>query len=144
MSVDPFTSGPNAPERNPPINPDYFQPRKFDISAISLGQTTTITASENVDYVVGQEVRLLIPEGYGSRQLNNKTGFVISLPASNQVTLNIDSSINVNAFIASPLNDQSPAQIVAIGDVNTGQINAQGRRNNTTYIPGSFINISPN
>ena len=133
-------SGPIALYNNLPIEPQFYQPSRFVISAISLGPTTTITTTVNNNYVVGQEVRLLIPPSFGSYQLNEQTGFIISIPASDQFVLNIDSSMNVNAFINSSSTTQ--AQCVAMGDLNTGQTNT-GRTNNITYIPGSFINISP-
>jgi hypothetical protein len=134
--------GPYSPYNNLPIEPQYYQPSRFVISTLTLGITTLVTTSINHNYVIGQEVRLLIPSAYGSYQLNEKTGFVIQIPASNQVVVNID-SINSNAFNASPSYGPTPPQIVAIGDVNTGQTNT-GRTGNTTYVPGSFINISPN
>lgn len=135
----PYT-GPIALGNNYPINAQYYIPQVFFISAIALGQTTTVTTVLNNDYVIGMECRLIIPPTNGCRQLNNQTGFVISIPAPNQVILNIDSSINVDPFVSS--SSPTQPQILAIGDVNTGQIN-MGRSNNKTFIPGSFINISP-
>jgi hypothetical protein len=136
----PLIFGPIAPENNPPINPQYYLPSVFTISAITLGQTTTVTTAVNHNYVIGQAVRLLIPESYGSFQLNGMTGNVISIPVANQVSVTINSTQS-NAFTIG--STTTPAQIVAIGDVNTGPINAQGRINNGTFIPGSFIDISP-
>jgi len=133
--------GPIAPYTNVPIHAEYYQPSRFVIDDIELGQTTTITTTEDMNYVIGQQVRLLIPESFGSYQLNERTGFVISIPDTNQVVLDIDSSLNVNAYISSSATMQ--AQIIAIGDINSGRINNSGRVNNGTYILGSFINISP-
>lgn len=204
--------GPIAPESNPPINPQYYQPRNYVISAITRGQTTTVTATTSMDYVVGQLARLIIPVACGCRQLNEAQGYVLSIPAANQVVLGIDSSKNVDPFIsitatitgatkANPcvltatngfrpnqrvqisgvqgmtqLNGHTYTivaatpttislgvdssgfsvytsggtatntaipQILAVGDINSGQINSSGRINNLTYINGSFINISP-
>jgi len=137
-----ITTGPIAPQNNPPINPQYYQPRGYEISGITLGSTTTVTTSTTHDFVVGQLIRILILPYYGSYQLNEKSGYVISIPASNQVTVTIDST-NTNAFIASPTYTASPPQIIPIGDINSGAINS-GRTNNQTYINGTFINISPN
>jgi len=137
----PIISYPIPPYTNPPIEPQFYQPSQFFISNISLGPTTTVTTTVDNNYVIGQLVRLLIPPSFGSIQLNERTGYVISLPASNQVTIDINSSVNVNSYIASTAATQ--AQIVAIGDINSGQINSNGRTNNITFIPGSFINISP-
>jgi hypothetical protein len=136
----PLIFGPIAPESNPVINPQYYQPSVFSISAITLGQTTTVTTSVNHNYVIGQAIKLLIPQSYGSFQLNGHTGNVIAIPAANQVTVTID-SVHSNAFTIG--STTTPAQIIAIGDVNSGAINAQGRINNGTFIPGSFIDISP-
>lgn len=133
-------SGPIALGNNYPINANYYLPQVFFISAITLGQTTTVTTTQNNDYVIGQECRLIIPQSNGCRQLNEKTGIVISIPSPNQVVLNIDSSRNVDPFASS--SSPTQPQILAIGDINQGQINT-GRSNNLTFVPGSFINVSP-
>ena len=132
--------GPIALYNNLPIEPQWYQPRSWFISTISLGATTTVTTTVNHDYVVGQQCRLIIPPESGCRQLNEQTGIVLSIPAVNQVILNINSSRDVDAFTVSSARTQP--QILAIGDVNSGVTNL-GRTNNTTYIPGSFIDISP-
>jgi len=126
---------------NLPIQSDFYKPKRFVIENIGLGMTTTITTTENHDYVVGQLCRLIIPPTFGSRQLNGRQGYVISIPADDQVVLDIDSAQNVDPFIASSATTK--AQILAIGDGNSGIINSEGRVNNVTFIPGSFINISP-
>lgn len=131
--------GPIALFNNLPIQAQFYVPSRFVISAIALGPTTTITTTEDHDYVIGQEVRLIIPPSFGSYQLNETKGFVLSIPASNQFELDINTTVNVDAFISSSAT--TVAQCLAIGDVNTGQINT-GRTNNLTWIPGSFRNIS--
>lgn len=132
---------------NPPIAPQNYKPNVFTIQAIALGETTIVTTSVNNNYVIGQQIRLLIPSMYGSRGLNELTGFVISIPSSNQVEININSN-NIDQFISSPtflpFQSKTLPQIVAIGDINTGSINTTGRSNTSTMIPGSFIDISPN
>lgn len=133
--------GPIAPGNNYPINEQYYEPRFFFIDDISLGQTTTVTTTEDHDYVIGQQCRLIIPPLNGCRQLDESQGTVIEIPSANQVVLNIDSSRNVDAFQTSSAKTQP--QILPIGDYNEGAINAQGRINQSTFIPGSFINVSP-
>lgn len=125
---------------NPPIEPQYYQPRQFFISAISLGQTTTVTTTVDHDYVIGQQVRFIIPKSFGTRQLNEQQGYVIDLPASDQVTVSIDSS-SYDTFVLSSATTRP--QIMAIGDINSGIINSNGNLDTGTYILGSFINISP-
>lgn len=133
--------GPIAPENNPTINPQYYEPSRFDISAITEGKTTIVTTSVDHNYVIGQLVRLIITPTFGAYQLNNQSGYVINVPASNQVEIDIYSQF-YDAFNASGTG-KTPSQIMAIGDGNSGDVNASGRTNNGTYILGSFINISP-
>lgn len=132
--------GPIAPQNNPTIEPENFKPSVFVISAISMGQTTTITTSTDNNYVIGQQVRLLIPTPFGAYGLNNAIGYVISLPASNQATINI-SSAGMDAFVASPIYYTTSPQVIAVGDFNSGVISSTGRIT-STVIPGSFQNIS--
>lgn len=133
-------SFPIPPYSNLPIEAQFYQPSRFVIEDIDLGQTTTVTTTEDMNYVIGQLVRLIIPPTFGCRQLNEQQGYVLSIPAPDQVVISIDSSINVDPFIASSATTQ--AQILAIGDINTGDTNSNGRRNNITFISGSFIDIS--
>jgi hypothetical protein len=136
----PAIVGPVPPYSNVNINAQFYEPSAFFISAIALGITTTVTTTVNHNYLVGQEVRLIIPPTFGSRQLNERSGFVLSIPAANQVVLSINSSMNVDAFQTSSAKTQP--QILAIGDVNLGVTNVNGRSSTGTFIPGSFINIS--
>lgn len=124
---------------NLPIKSQFYEPSRFVISAISMGFTTTITTSIDHNFSIGNLVRILIPPGDGATDLNNSSGYVLSIPASNQVVVGIDST-GINAFTDS--NTQQSAQIMAIGDINSGATNT-GRTDNQTYINGSFINISP-
>lgn len=137
----PIISGPVAPYNNVAVNPQYYAPRKFLILDITLGQTTTVTTTVDHDYTIGQLVRLIIPQFNGTFQLNGQTGLVIDIPDTDVVILNIDSSF-YSLFQVSTYPTQP--QILAIGDVNSGNINANGNLDTSTDIPGSFINISPN
>lgn len=151
MTYYPIIGGPIAPYSNLPIAPQYFMPSQFDITAITFGVTTTVTMANSTNnvapnYVIGQEVRLTIPPKFGSRQLNGQSGFVISLPSATQVEVAIN-SIGTDPFIPSPSflpqESASQPQILAIGNIANGQINASGRVGLGTFIPGSFQNISP-
>ena len=138
-SSPPLLNGPQPPYNNPPIEPQNFKPSRFVI-ALAIGGTTLVTTTVNINYVIGQECRLIIPPGYGCRQLNGITGLVDSIPNPNQVVLLINSS-GADPFIAANLRQQP--QILAIGDINTGATNDAGRKYTKSYIPGSFQNISP-
>ena len=125
---------------NIPIHTEFYKPRRFVISDITLGQTTIVETSEDHNYVIGQLIKLFIPKGYGCVQLSGQTGYVIAIPDTDEVEVTIDSSVNVNQFIAGN-EDNSPA-ITPIGDVNTGAINTHGRIRLKKTIPGAFKNIS--
>jgi len=134
-------TGPIAPYTNLPIEPQNYNPNAFFISTITLGQSTTVTTTVNLNFVIGQLCRLIIPPTFGCRQLNETQGYVTSIPAPNQVVLSINSSQNVDNFKTSTAFTQP--QILPVGDINNGTTNATGRANTGTYIPGSFINVSP-
>ena len=138
----PLMSGPIAPESNPPIHPEWYKPRVYDIAAIANGQTTLVTTTVDHDYVAGQEVRFLISQLYGERQLNQQTAIVLSIPNPNQIVVALDSS-SFDVFVANPTSGSTQPQVVAIGDVNTGHINSHGRCRQRPWIPGSFRDISP-
>ena len=126
---------------NLPIHAEYYLPQVFVISNITIGMTTIVNTTLPHDYVIGQLVRLIIPRPYGTIQLNQQRGYVVSIPSPTQVELNINSH-SMDTFIAATYQTESP-QIAAIGDINTGATNACGRINQITYIDGSFRNISP-
>jgi len=142
MTQKPIISYPTPLYQNLPIEPEWYSPRMFIITAITLGVTTVITTSVHMDYKIGSQCRLIIPNGYGSTQLNEVSAYVISIPAPNQVQLDIDSS-NVNAFTTAPATQRNLPFILAIGDLNNGKINDDGNMRTGTTIPGSFHNISP-
>ena len=133
-------TGPIAPYSNPPINPQYYEPSRFEVTDIVLGMTTTVTTAVDHNYVIGQQCRILVPESFGCSQLNGLTGYVIQIPAADEVVLNIY-SVGGNPYMSSSAT--TTPQIMAIGDILQGAVNANGRKNNGTYVPGSFINISP-
>jgi len=130
---------------NVPIEPQYYTPWRFVISGITLGITTTVNmvipSITDLTYVVGQLVRLVIPPTFGCRKLNGQTAYVIAVNQPNQVVLKLN-SIGSDPYIASSAT--TPAQILAIGDASSGAINNNGTQNQTTYVIGSFINVSPN
>lgn len=125
---------------NVPIQPQFYQPRVWFISTITRGRTTVVTTTTDQDFVIAQLIRFIIPPTFGIRQLNEQQGYVLSIVSPTQVEVDIDSRF-MDAFTSSSATTQP--QIVPIGDVGNGQINSNGRTQTGTYIPGSFINISP-
>lgn len=123
------------------LYPNLYAPGVNIISAITTGTTTTIDTTSAHNFVVGQEVAFRIPTDpsntsvWGTTELNslhNTTtpgspiyGYVVSVTDYNTVVVNIDSS-SYTAFDSNvPFADTSGlqyAQIVAVGDVNTGGV----------------------
>lgn len=132
--------GPIAPYSNVPINAQFYQPSRFEITDIEKGRTTLVTTSVENNYVVGQQVRITIPSEFGMYQINGQQGLVIDLPAADQVEIEID-SLQYDDYISAT--STNVPQIIAIGDFNSGIISSTGRVISSTNIPGSFINISP-
>lgn len=117
------------------LYPYLYAPGVNVISAITLGTTTTIDTTDAHNFVVGQEVAFRIPTAWGTQQLNslpNQTipgspiyGYVIAVTDYNTVVVNIDSSAYTAFDSNQPFTSfvgQSFAQIVAVGDVNTGGV----------------------
>lgn len=129
--------------QNVPIHAEYYQPSVFVIARIFRGVTTLVETTLATNFVVGQEIRLLIPPQFGSIELNGKTGFVLSFNSPTIMEVSIDSSRNVTQYNSSAVATIQNPQVAAIGDVNTGVTNRTGLRDQGTFIPGSFINISP-
>lgn len=220
MTLTGVISYPVPPYANVPIEPQFYQPSRFAVSAITRGLTTQITTSEDHNYVIGQLIRLIIPPIFGSYQLNEQPAYVISLPSATDLVADMDSR-QANAFIPTPYTanitnivvvdassvtvtannyfsrgavivfsgvggmteinthvgtiitvsptaftvqiptsgfsaytsggvatlfnvPQTQAQVLAVGDINSGITSSTGRVQTSTNIPGSFINISPN
>lgn len=134
-------SYPIPPYQNVEMQPEFYQPRQYFIEDIELGVFTFVTTTNPMDYVVGQEVRLVIPPECGCYQLNGKSALILEIISEDQVKLNLNSSQNVDEFV--PNSTGTQPQILAIGTINTGNIGAFGNVNQPTFVPGSFVNISP-
>lgn len=132
--------GPIAPYSNVQINSQFYEPRRYQIDDITRGITTTVTTTADHDFVVGNQARINLPSEFGMYQINGKQALVISIPAADQVELQLDSQ-QYDAYI-SATSTQVP-QIIPIGEFNSGYISSTGRVVSEINIPGAFINISP-
>lgn len=124
---------------------NYF-PFICDISAVTLGETTVVTTSENHGFVVGNQVQFFIPRQWGISQLNILKGNVISIPQPDQITVNIN-SLRFDAFITPsslPYVVIDVPQVAGIGDNNFGNFAPGGVVAIPNTIPGAFKNEPPN
>jgi len=134
------------------LYPFLYFPGTTVISAITLGATTTIDTASAHNFVVGQEVAFRIPSEWGTTELNSLPntlvpgspvyGYVIAVTDYNTVVVNIDSSA-YTAFTSNPTVASVPglsyAQIVAVGDVNTGGVAISA--GSDLYPPPQFMPI---
>lgn len=152
------TSTSNAGTYRKVLCPYLYAPGVSVISAITLGATTTIDTTTAHNFVVGQEVAIRVPQISGAPTVwgptelnslpNNVTpgspiyGYVIAVTDYNTVVVNINSTnftaFNVNLPFAN-VPGATPAQIVAVGDVNTGGV--QISANSALYPPPYIVPI---
>ena len=145
------------------LYPFLYAPGVADIAAISVGTTTTVSTTAPHNFVVGQEVAFRIPTYWGTVELNSlpnaplpgspKYGYVTAVNSTTQVVVNIDST-GYTAFtaptVAQTLLGLAPAQILAVGDNNSGsnQFGYQSPVINGSHtingpaIAGAFVNNS--
>jgi hypothetical protein len=134
---------------------DLYIPEGSAITAVSTGLTTTVTTALNHKFVIGQEVFFVIPPQWGMTQLDTivagQTGligaqyqqaYVISIPNPNQIVVNVNST-GYTAFSyptsATAALGVTPAQVLAIGDQNTGYLAPGGIPPTPLTIPGAFV-----
>ncbi len=129
----------------------YFPGVSF-ISAITTGTTTTIDTTTAHNLVVGQEVAFRVPTTWGTTQLNslpNTTipgspvyGYVVSVTDYNTAVISINSTgytaFNSNQTFAG-FPGRTFAQMVAVGDVNTGGV--QISSGSALYPPPKYMPI---
>lgn len=90
--------------------PSEFYPKYGIISAISRGQTTTVTFTEDCDFTDGEIVSFRVSRESGTWELNNQQARVMS-HTSDTITVDIDST-NYTAFVAIDENEQVHVSMV--------------------------------
>lgn len=100
-----------------PVNiPAAFYPRRRFISAVTAANPAVVTTTVAHQFTVGQQVRFVVPAGYGMVQLDGLTATVTAVAAST-ITTDVDSSA-FTAF-AWPLTAAVPfthAQVIPVGE----------------------------
>lgn len=98
-----------------------FYPRRRFITKITAAASAVVTMSVTHGYLVGQQVRLVVPAAYGMVEMDGLLGTITAvnttLASGNTITLNIDSSA-FTAF-AWPLSAAVPfsaAEVVPVGE----------------------------
>jgi hypothetical protein len=115
------------------LYPFLYLPEDNVVTAITLGNTTTITTAMYHNFEVGQEIAFRIPNAWGTVQLNSLPNVLLpGSPVYGYVTSITDNwtfvcSINSSAFTAFTTNIAVSVvpgltfpQVLSVGDVNTG------------------------
>lgn len=121
------------------LYPFLYSPGVSYIADLTLGATTTVETMDPHNCVAGQQVAFRIPDSFGTVELNSLPnelvpgrpayGYVQSVTDSNTLVVAIDSS-SYTAFDSNIAVSSVPgltwAQMVAVGDVNSGGIAYSG------------------
>jgi len=114
------------------LYPSLYLPGARNIDVVTTGTTTVVTVTQDHNFVVGQEVAFVIPPQWGMVELDSeyylKTHFqpqqaYVTAVTATTVTVNINSTgFTAFAFPTSAVASLgvTPAQIIPIGDANTG------------------------
>lgn len=112
-----------------PYQPMFYPPYRYITKMSSSGSNTLITLSVTHEYLVGQEVRVIVPVSptsttkpsgpFGMPEINGLQGTIVAIDtAANTITLDIDSSA-FTAFsfptVAQLVYPFSPAMVVPVG-----------------------------
>ena len=102
-----------------------FQPRRRLISAVTNASTGEITTTEDHGYILGQIVRVIVPEAYGMK-IDYKIGTVLTVPTDDTFTVNIDTSI-LNEYVT-PTEPPAftAAQVVPISGIELNNTSITG------------------
>lgn len=122
-----------------------YIPAINDLGSITQANPALVTTVADHNYVVNQQVQFFIPPQWGMTQLDTQKGYVLSIPASDQFTVNINTS-NYNAFVT-PTSPAyvviDPAQVSGIGGQNTGTLAPGGVLPLPQTVPGAYENQAP-
>jgi hypothetical protein len=114
------------------LYPDLYLPNDNFISALTLGATTTVSTTAQHQMQVGQEVAFRIPAAWGTIEINSLPnvvipgspiyGYVVSVTDVQNYVVNINSTAYTafNSNVAFASSGRTFAQVVAVGDVNSG------------------------
>jgi len=133
-----LTGSPSGAYVKKVLNPFLYEPGVSDIAFITTGTTTTIVTSAPHCLYEGQEVAFRIPSAWGTIELNSLPNF--ALPGSpvygyvQSVTDSLTVVVNINSSSYTAFNPNipfantgiAPAQMVAVGDLNTGGVAFSG------------------
>jgi len=137
MALNPYNLG--------DFNSGTYTPFVCNISSITRAAQALVTTSITHGFVVGNTVRFFIPQQYGMRQLDGLKGTVMTVPADDEFTVNIDTQ-GFDPFVTPSLPPYvviDPAQVAGIGDMNYGNLSPGGIPVLPITVPGAYQNQPP-
>lgn len=108
-----------------PADPIFYPRRRF-ITSITQAASAVITLSVTHQYTVGQQVRIIVPVGFGMVEMNGLLGTITAInTATNTITVNINST-GFTAFAF-------PTSAVAAGGITFAQVVPVGEAATVPY-----------
>lgn len=103
------------PDANVYLPPQIVLPKTLIINAITQSNPMVITVEADSNlYVVGQQIKLTIPQGYGMVQANQLNAVILSIN-------NLDITVNINSIAFSAFSvpvATSTATLCSAGSIN--------------------------
>jgi hypothetical protein len=87
-----FAAAATAASAKKLLFPYVFTPYISDITALTLGSSTTVSTAIPHGLSVGNTVRLMVPAPWGSTQISGQQGMVTSVPSATSFVVTINSS----------------------------------------------------
>ena len=132
-SVAPGGAGTGGFVRRVPFDPRFYPPTRL-ITSISKASSAVIVLSVTHQYVVGQQVRIIVPSAYGMTEMNNQLATITAInTTTNSITVNVDST-NFTTFAF-------PTSAIAATGVNFAQVVPVGEAavNSTSQPYGNLL-----
>lgn len=124
-----------------PYDPLFYPSHRY-ITAITAANPAVITLSVKHNYVVGQQVRVMVPAAYGMVEINNIVGNITAIDTSaNTITTDIDAStFTAFAFPLTAAVPFTPAMVVPVGETANANISNPNLLDDATLNSG-YIGI---
>jgi hypothetical protein len=144
-----LAAGTTGSYRVVPFPNNYFFPKRNYITNISQATQAIVTLSVTNKYVVGEYIRMIVPNGFGMTQMNGLLAQIVAVGATdgsgftNTVTINVDSSaFTAFAWPASGAVPITFAQTVDVGETATILTQAEVNTSFTGVQVGSTVMTS--
>lgn len=123
------------------MSAQLYTPYICNITAVTKGQKLTqLTTDVPYGFVIGNQVSFQVPKQYGMRQLDGQKAYVLTTDNATQFTVVLDSS-QFDPFVVPSITPPTvidPAQVMSVGDANSGYSAPGAVQPMYQTIPGAF------